>query len=238
MLADRCVDVVDEAAAGIMLASADGELRLLTSSSEAVRVLELFEAQADEGPCVDCYRGCRPMGNVTPPRPMGGGSASRLMPACRLPVRARPSHAIAGPDHRRTDMFRVEEGGCEKFDLVAAQALADVATIVVLQHRAVVDSRQLNQQLTQVLNARIVRAKAVVAESAGLNMEDAFTLLRRHSRKNNASDLLVPRFRLAPHCKRLRNRRRSGSRLPAPSGSSRGSRDRPRSCGAAGARAP
>ena len=47
MLADRCVVVVDVAAAGLMLASAGGELRVLASSSEAMRVLEVFEAQAE-----------------------------------------------------------------------------------------------------------------------------------------------------------------------------------------------
>ena len=72
-------------------------------------------------------------------------------------------------------------------DVVAAQALADVATIAILQHRAAVDAQQLNQQLTQALNTRIVieQAKGVVAENAGLNMEEAFALLRRHARKNN-----------------------------------------------------
>ena len=56
VLADRCVDVLDVGAAGIMLASPDGELRVMASSSEAMRVLELFEIQARQGPCLDCYR--------------------------------------------------------------------------------------------------------------------------------------------------------------------------------------
>ncbi len=60
LLADRCVEVVDVAAAGLMLASADGELRVLASSSEAMRVLEVFEGQAEEGPCIDAYRSSQP----------------------------------------------------------------------------------------------------------------------------------------------------------------------------------
>src|ERR1700704_5432381 len=63
LLTDRCVDVLDVAAAGILLAAPQGDLRVLASSSEAMRLLELFEVQAQEGPCLDCYRSGRPVVN-------------------------------------------------------------------------------------------------------------------------------------------------------------------------------
>src|SRR5437588_6694697 len=63
LLADRCVDVLDVGAAGLMLASPDGDLRVMASSSETMRVLELFEVQAQEGPCLDCYRTGQPVAN-------------------------------------------------------------------------------------------------------------------------------------------------------------------------------
>lgn len=188
VLADRCVEVVDVAATGIMLASVDGELRVLASSSEAMRVLELFEAQADEGPCVDCYRSGRPMVNVK----LGeaDGRWPRFAPQA---VRAgfRSVHALPmrlrGLTIGALNMFRTEEGRMREADVVAAQALADVATIAILQHRAAVDAQLLSEQLTQALNTRIVieQAKGVVSESAGLDMQQAFALLRRHARKNN-----------------------------------------------------
>src|SRR4029453_2440551 len=62
-LSDRCVEVLDVAAAGIMLAAPDGELRAMASSSEAMRIVELFELQSQEGPCLDCYRTGQPVVN-------------------------------------------------------------------------------------------------------------------------------------------------------------------------------
>ena len=188
LLADRCVDVIDVAAAGLMLANRDGELRVLASSSEAMRVLELFEAQADEGPCVDCYRSGKPVVNqkLTDadsrwPRfgPKAVDAGFRSVHA--LPMRLRDQTIGA------LNMYRVDEGQMRDSDVVAAQALADVATIAILQNRAALDARALNAQLTQALNTRIVieQAKGVVAERAGLDMEQAFDRLRSHARKHN-----------------------------------------------------
>src|SRR5690348_9766498 len=63
VLTDRCVDVLDVDAAGLMLLTADGELRVMASSSEAMRVLQLFELQSREGPCLDCYQTGQPIVN-------------------------------------------------------------------------------------------------------------------------------------------------------------------------------
>jgi len=188
MLAERCVDVVDVAAAGLMLASADGELRVVASSSEAMRVLELFEIQADEGPCVECYRTGAPIVNLNLDEvdnrwPRFGPNAleAGFRSVHALPMRLRRQNIGA------LNLFRIDEGPMQAADVVAAQALADVATIAILQHRAARDAQVLNEQLTEALNTRIVieQAKGVVAERAGLDMEAAFARLRRHARNHN-----------------------------------------------------
>jgi GAF domain-containing protein len=188
LLADRCVDVIDVAAAGLMLVSPDGALRVIASSSEAMRVLELLELQVDEGPCVDCYRSGGPIVNVKLDEV--GGRWPHLAPRA-VKAGFRSVHALPMRLRGRTigalNMFRIDEGRMRDADVVAAQALADVATIAILQHRAVRDAQVLNEQLTEALNTRIVieQAKGVVAERAGLDMERAFARLRRHSRNHN-----------------------------------------------------
>ncbi len=61
ILSDRCVEALDVDAAGVLLASPGGELQFVASSSESMRVLELFQIQTNEGPCVDCYRSSSPV---------------------------------------------------------------------------------------------------------------------------------------------------------------------------------
>lgn len=188
VLAERCVNVLGVDAAGLMLATPDGELRLLASSSEAMRVLELLEIQADEGPCVECFRSGTPIvsvmlqdeGDRWPQfRPKAVEAGFRSVHA--LPMRLRRQSIGA------LNLFRVDKGPMVDADVIAAQALADVATIAILQNRAARDAQLLNEQLTQALRTRIVieQAKGVVAERADLDMEAAFARLRRHARNHN-----------------------------------------------------
>ena len=187
-LADRCVEIVDVAAAGLMLGSAGGELRVIASSSEAMRVLELFEIQADEGPCVDCYRSGQPIVNLALEEPDSRWPrfAPKALEAGFRSVHSLPMR-LRGQTIGALNMFRVDQGPMLETDVLAAQALADVATIAILQHRAVSDAQVLNEQLTLALNTRIAieQAKGVVSERAGLDMEEAFARLRRHARNHN-----------------------------------------------------
>ncbi len=187
-LADRCVEIVDVTAAGLLLGSADGELRLLASSSEAVRVLELFAIQTDEGPCIDCFRTGEPIVNFD--LVDAGGRWPRFAPKA-VEAGFRSVHAIPMRLRGQTigvlNLVRGHEGALRDVDVVAAQALADVATIAILQHRVTSDAQALNEQLTQALSTRIVieQAKGVVAERAGVDMERAFVRLRSHARNHN-----------------------------------------------------
>jgi len=85
------------------------------------------------------------------------------------------------------NLFLVEPGDMQEADVEAAQALADVATIAILQHRAALEAQVLNQQLQHALNSRVIieQAKGVVAERQRLNMEQAFSALRAYARDHN-----------------------------------------------------
>jgi GAF domain-containing protein len=188
LLTDCCVDVLDVAAAGIMLAGPEGGLRVMASSSETMRVLELFEVQAQEGPCLDCYRTAKPVVNQDLatvngrwPRFAAEAMAAGFHSVHALPMRLRG--AVIGA----LNLFRQTPGDLREADVEAAQALADVATIAILQHRATLEAQVVNDQLNHALNSRIVieQAKGMVAERLGLNMERAFTTLRGHARNHN-----------------------------------------------------
>ena len=188
LLTDRCVDVLDVAAAGLMLASPSGELRVMASSSEAMRVLELFELQAQEGPCLDCYRTGQPVVNQDLatvngrwPRFANEAIAAGFRSVHALPMRLRGS--VIGA----LNLFHVDAGEMREADVIAAQAFADVATIAVLQHRAVLEAQVVNDQLNYALNSRVVieQAKGVLSERAKLDMERSFALLRGYARNHN-----------------------------------------------------
>jgi GAF domain-containing protein len=188
VLTDRCVDVLDVSAAGIMLASPAGDLRVMASSSEAMRLLELFELQAQEGPCLDCYTTGEPVLNVDlagddPRWPL---FAERAMAAGFRSVHALPMR-LRGAVLGALNMFNVDAGKIRPADVAAAQALADVATIAILQHRATSEAKLLNEQLSEALNTRIVieQAKGMIAQQRGIDMEAAFTTLRDHARTHN-----------------------------------------------------
>lgn len=187
-LADRCVEILDVDAAGIMLARPDGQLRVMASSSEAMRVLELFEVQAQEGPCLDCHHSGEPVVNQDLATVNGRWPqfAPEALAAGFRSVHALPMR-LRGTVIGALNLFRAGPGEMDPADLEAAQALADVATIAILQHRSILEAQVINDQLTHALNSRIVieQAKGMVAERLNLDVERSFAVLRGHARNHN-----------------------------------------------------
>jgi transcriptional regulator with GAF, ATPase, and Fis domain len=188
VLTDRSVQLLDVSAAGLLLADPRGELRVVAASSEAARLLELFQIQNDQGPCLDCFRAGRPvqaadLAAAAPRWP-------RFAPAARhagfaavqaLPMRLREQ--VIGA----LNLFRAGPGAFAPADVRVGQALADVATISLLHERSMRHSDALNEQLQTALNSRVIieQAKGKLAERLGLDMDQAFGLLRDRARVSN-----------------------------------------------------
>lgn len=188
LLTDRCVEVLDVAAAGLMMGLPGGDLRVMASSSDAMRLLELFELQSEEGPCPDCYRTGEPIVNHR--LATFGGPWPRFAPRA-IAAGFRSVHALPMRVRDVTigalNLFRADEGALSDAGVLAAQTLADVATIAVVQHRSVRDTQILNEQLNHALNTRIVieQAKGLVAERAGTDVHQAFARLRNHAHNHD-----------------------------------------------------
>lgn len=200
LLTDRCVEVLDVGAAGIMLVAPEGDLRVMASSSEVMRLLELFELQSAEGPCLDCYRTGQPVVNEDLATSNGRWPEfkAEALEAGFHSVHALPMR-LRGTVIGALGLFHRGTGEMQQADVAVAQAFADVATIALVQHRAALEAQLVNEQLQYALNSRVVieQAKGMVAEREGLDMEQAFARLRNHARNHNlrlanvAQDVIV-----------------------------------------------
>src|SRR5580698_6376472 len=173
VLTDRSVQLLDVSAAGLLLADPRGELRVVAASSEAARLLELFQLQNDQGPCLDCFRSGQPVTAAARrwPRFAPAAQAAGFAAVQALPMRLREQ--VIGA----LNLFRVSPGAFEPEDVRIGQALADVATISLLQERNMRHTDTLTEQLQTALNSRVIieQAKGKLAERLGLDMDQAFT---------------------------------------------------------------
>ena len=188
VLTNRSVQLLDVSAAGLLLADPRGELRVVAASSEAARLLELFQLQNHQGPCLDCFRAGQPVAAAD--LDAAARRWPRFAPAARqagfaavqaLPMRLRDQ--VIGA----LNLFRAGPGAFPPAEVRVGQALADVATISLLQERSMRHTDALNEQLQGALNSRVVieQAKGKLAERLGLDMDQAFSLLRDFARTRN-----------------------------------------------------
>ncbi len=188
ILVDRCVELLDVSAAGLMLVDFRGRLQVMASSSENIRLLELFQLQNDDGPCLECYRTGQPVDH--PDLASAADRWPRFAPAATeagfrtvhaLPMRLRAK--ILGA----FNLFHTESHQLDRSVTQIGQAMADVAAIGLIQERSLRHHETLTDQLQTALNSRIIveQAKGVLAERRGINPSEAFTLLRDYARSHH-----------------------------------------------------
>jgi transcriptional regulator with GAF, ATPase, and Fis domain len=189
-LAARCVELLDVTACGLLLVDHRGNLNLLAASTERARLLELFQLQNSQGPCLETYRSGRSVHCAD----LSGADATARWP------RFAPAAAKAGftsvhalPMRLRTDvigamnLFGAGQGPLDDATIELGQTLANAATIGIVHQRALHHREMVTEQLQGALNSRILieQAKGFVAEREGVSVDDAFVALREYARGGN-----------------------------------------------------
>ncbi|WP_216204686.1 GAF and ANTAR domain-containing protein [Amycolatopsis aidingensis] len=184
-LSARCAELLDLSASGLLLVDHRGALNLVAASTEQVRLLELFELQNEEGPCLEAYRSgqvvtCSDLAVATQrwPRFATAATEAGFAGVHALPMRLRAE--VIGA----VSLFSTSRRSLEPDALALGQALTDVATVSVLHQRAMRSPEVVVEELQAALNSRILvkQATGVLAERAGVTVGPALRLLRGHGR--------------------------------------------------------
>lgn len=187
-LATHTSELFDARAAGLLLADHRGRLQVMAASDERSGMLELFQVQAREGPCQDCFSRGEAVVNadLTQAHDRWPTFAPRAVAAGYRSVHAFPLR-LRNQTYGALNLFGTELGRMESADAKIVQALADVATISLLQQRAIQRGDELTEQLQGALNTRIVieQAKGMIAQTHAITPDDAFNMLRAYCRRNN-----------------------------------------------------
>ncbi|QWT24487.1 GAF and ANTAR domain-containing protein [Subtercola sp. PAMC28395] len=186
-LVQECAGILGMKAGGLMLVGGDGELQLMTSTSEAAGFVEVMQLNAAAGPCIDCFR----TGVAVSVKDI---AAPSRWPAFQKAALDQGFHSVlATPMKLRgkiigtMNLFGATPEEVTGRDAAVAQALADVATIGILQERIIREGHLMEEQLHRALDSRILieQAKGVIANELTLSMDDAFQLLRKFARDHN-----------------------------------------------------
>lgn len=188
-LTERATGLVGAAATGLVMADPRGRLKFMAASDENAKLLELFQLQNEEGPCLEAFVSGQPVINV-----------NLAAAAARWP-RFAPRAATAGYQSVHAFPMRVRErvigalnvfggargGDFTNGDIPIMQALTDIAAIGLLQERTIREGELLTEQLQGALNSRIAieQAKGAVAQACGVSVDEAFKAIRRFARDHN-----------------------------------------------------
>lgn len=185
MVTEHTSELVRAEGAGILLADHHGLLRLMAATDERAEMLELFQVQIEEGPCQDCFRQGSPVIDVdlAESADVWPHFAPRAVAAGFRSVHAFPLR-LRGTVIGALNLFGTQTGSMATADVRIVQALADVATIGLLQERAISRGEVLTEQLQVALNHRVMieQAKGALAQIHAVDVDDAFDRLRSYAR--------------------------------------------------------
>jgi len=181
------LEILGADAAGVMLTDGRGALRLIASSEERMRLLELFELQGAQGPCLDAFSGGAPVqagaadSRARWPAFASHASEVGFQRMCAVPLRVRDD--VIGA----LNLFRSSDEAFTDTEMEIAQAMAKMAAIALIQERALREHNLLIEQLQTALNSRVIleQAKGMLAEYLSVTVDEGFQLLRSYARGHN-----------------------------------------------------
>ncbi|MCJ1688564.1 GAF and ANTAR domain-containing protein [Rathayibacter sp. VKM Ac-2927] len=188
-LVDRCATIFDAVDVGLVLADEHGELVVMASTNERLHLIEVLQLSAGDGPCIDAYQSGTVVtaGSLAEisrrwPKFAEAAAGSGYNSVHAVPLRLRQSTIGS------LNLFSDKPGELAPADVPAVQTIADVATIGLVQERAVREASLTRDQLQHALTSRIIieQAKGVIAHTRGINMEQAWEILRQRARSRQA----------------------------------------------------
>ena len=201
-LTEHAVNLSGAAAAGLLLADHDGRLHFMAASDHDSKSLELYQLQNKEGPCLECFRNRQAVVNadLTQAEDRWPLFAPRALQAGYRSVHAFPLR-LRDQGIGALNLFGSTSQGFAPSEVGVVQALADVATIALLQERSIARALTLTEQLQEALNSRIIieQAKGAYAQQHGISVDEAFRHLRQEARSSRRSLLDACREALEQH---------------------------------------
>lgn len=187
-LVSSAIDLLEADAVGVMIGDTTQLLHVVAASDEDMRTLEVFEIQADEGPCLDSWYSGRLVTSddlasderwdTFRQRALDLGFRSAL----GAPMRLR-DHNIGA-----LNVLWKAPNAATSRAIQAAQALADLAALGLTSKAVPSEATFLAEQIQRTINARVMieQAKGMLAEQDHTDMNSAYTLMRDYSRASRS----------------------------------------------------
>lgn len=188
-LVEECKGVLDVDEAGLVLADSKHRLQAMAATSDSCALLEQSQIENGTGPCIEAFTS----GEVVTIDDIERSFRWADFRSVALDSGYRAVHAV--PLRLRTEiigalnLFSKEPGALTGQDAMVAQALADVATIAIIQYRSASEQTVVATQLQNALDSRVVieQAKGVISQFSQVSMDEAFTRMRSRARSSNSS---------------------------------------------------
>ncbi len=185
LLTERCVKLLPVEAAGILLKDVTGTLQVIGSSSPSAHLLDLFQIQNEEGPCLECTQsGVRVSDTDLSaegkwPKFSALARQEKYQAVYALPLSSR------GVTIGALNLFSMQI--LDESTLEIAQTFADTATVSLLQADVVMDQQIVLRKIHIAVESRntLEQAQGMIAERFSISPDLALENIRIAAKQSN-----------------------------------------------------